>query len=134
MTLAHETRIPPIVICSKRVQSDEVIEMAEDVDIKAYALDLAAHSDSPPGITFETSSDVELAAACSITTRDLSTKRNLGLVLARMLGWQRLMFLDDDIYGISSQEVNAHCPKVSGVMEGYAKPHYYQAIDCRPNV
>ena len=34
--------------------------MAEDVGIKAYALqDLAAHSDSPPGITFETSSDVE---------------------------------------------------------------------------
>lgn len=107
MRLSHETRIPPIVIYSKRVQFGEVIDMAENVGIKAYAQDLPAHSDSPPGITFETSSDDELAAACSVTTRDLSTKRNLGLVLARMLGWQRLMFLDDDIYGISSQDVNA---------------------------
>jgi hypothetical protein len=25
-------------------------------------------------------------------------ERNVGLILARMLGWRRLMFLDDDIY------------------------------------
>ncbi|GAA1016845.1 hypothetical protein Aple_042720 [Acrocarpospora pleiomorpha] len=28
---------------------------------------------------------------------DLSAKRNLGLALARMMGWQRIVFLDDDI-------------------------------------
>jgi len=28
---------------------------------------------------------------------DLSTKRNLGLLLARMLGWERIFFMDDDI-------------------------------------
>ena len=28
---------------------------------------------------------------------DLSTKRNLGLVLSHMLGWERVVFLDDDI-------------------------------------
>ena len=28
---------------------------------------------------------------------DLSTKRNLALVLSRMLGWERVVFLDDDI-------------------------------------
>jgi len=28
---------------------------------------------------------------------DLSNKRNLGLVLARMMGWNKILFLDDDI-------------------------------------
>jgi hypothetical protein len=107
MQLARETRIPLIVICSKLVQSREVIGMAEAVGIKAYALDLPTDHPIPPGITFRTSDDEELAAASSVATRDLSTKRNLGLVLARMLGWQRLMFLDDDIYDITKQDVDA---------------------------
>jgi hypothetical protein len=34
-------------------------------------------------------------------------KRNLGLAIARMLGWQRLMFLDDDIYDVSRDDVDA---------------------------
>jgi hypothetical protein len=29
--------------------------------------------------------------------RDTSTKRNLGLLLSRMVGWERIVFLDDDI-------------------------------------
>ena len=29
--------------------------------------------------------------------RDLSVKRNLGLLLARLVGWRRLFFLDDDV-------------------------------------
>jgi hypothetical protein len=32
---------------------------------------------------------------------DLSMKRNIGLVLARMLGWRRVFFLDDDIRDIA---------------------------------
>lgn len=31
------------------------------------------------------------------TRKDLSVKRNLGLLLAYMVGWQRIIFLDDDI-------------------------------------
>jgi len=81
--------------------------MANRVGVKAYALDLPPHPANPLGITFATSTDEELAAASSVTTRDLSTKRNLGLVLARMLDWKRLMFLDDDIYGISKRDVDA---------------------------
>jgi len=107
MQLGRATSIPLIVICSKLVRSHEVIRMAEDIGIKAYALDLPADGLTPREIAFDTSEDEELAAASSAATRDLSTKRNLGLVLARMLGWQRLMFLDDDIYGISEQDVDA---------------------------
>jgi hypothetical protein len=104
MELALDTRIPLIVICSKLVQYSEVIDMATDAGVKAYALDLPAN---PPGPVFGTSSDDELAAASSVTTRDLSTKRNVGLMLARVLGWHRLMFLDDDIYDVFREDVDA---------------------------
>jgi len=43
----------------------------------------------------------DLPKACATYVTDLSTKRNVGLILARMLGWQRIFFLDDDIRDIS---------------------------------
>jgi hypothetical protein len=109
MQLARETRIPLVVVCSKLVRRDQVITMATDVGVKAYALDWPPYrvNPNPLGIRFATSSDPELVAASSARTRDLSMKRNLGLVLARMLGWKRLMFLDDDIYGITREDVDA---------------------------
>jgi hypothetical protein len=36
---------------------------------------------------------------------DLSAKRNLGIVLSRLLGWSRVLFLDDDITGIDPDDV-----------------------------
>ena len=36
---------------------------------------------------------------------DLSAKRNLGLVLGRMLGWSRVLFLDDDITELKADDV-----------------------------
>ncbi len=36
---------------------------------------------------------------------DLSTKRNLALVLARQLGWSRILYLDDDITGLTADDV-----------------------------
>ncbi len=36
---------------------------------------------------------------------DLSTKRNIALVLARQLGWSRILYLDDDITGLTADDV-----------------------------
>ena len=36
---------------------------------------------------------------------DLSAKRNLGLVLSRLLGWSRILFLDDDITALAPADV-----------------------------
>jgi hypothetical protein len=107
MRLVRETRIPLVVVCSKLVRHRQVIQMATDVGVKAYAVDWPPYPANPIGINFATSSDTELAAASLARTRDLSMKRNLGLVLARMLDWKQLMFLDDDIYGITRKEVDA---------------------------
>jgi hypothetical protein len=90
------------------VRREEAIEMAARANVKAFAFDL------PPGyalprddktLDFETSRDDELSAASPDWNKDLSMKRNIGLVLARLLGWTRLMFLDDDIYSVGRRHV-----------------------------
>jgi hypothetical protein len=36
---------------------------------------------------------------------DLSTKRNMALILSHMLGWSRILFLDDDITGLNPSDM-----------------------------
>ncbi len=43
---------------------------------------------------------------------DLSAKRNLGLVLSRLLGWERILFLDDDITELNPDDAR----KASGLL------------------
>ncbi len=108
MALALETAIPLIVVCSKRVKKYQVIDAARRENVEVFAVDLPSHLANPlDGISFTTSTDDYLLALTSGRTRDLSMKRNVGLVIAQMLGWQRLMFLDDDIYGVSKEDVDA---------------------------
>jgi hypothetical protein len=38
---------------------------------------------------------------------DIARKRNVGLLLARLSGWQTVMFLDDDVTGMTASEVAA---------------------------
>ena len=39
--------------------------------------------------------------------RDLSLKRNIGLALSKMLGWDRIAFLDDDIHSLEAADIRA---------------------------
>jgi glycosyltransferase involved in cell wall biosynthesis len=111
--LAQRTEAPLIVVCSRAVRQDEVIRRAARANVEAFAFDLP-HG-NPLGIDFATSEDKEISAASPGWNRDLSMKRNLGLVLARLLGWERLMFLDDDILGVTEDDVAA----LSAALEGH---------------
>ena len=44
---------------------------------------------------------------------DLSAKRNLGLVLSRLLGWSRVLFLDDDITELNPADMR----QASGLLD-----------------
>jgi len=46
-----------------------------------------------------------LAGTVFATRTDLSAKRNLALVLSHMLGWERILFLDDDITALNPHDV-----------------------------
>jgi hypothetical protein len=56
-------------------------------------------------------------------TTDLSLKRNIGLLLARMLGWNKIMFFDDDITGVSPW----HLVKVAAQLDR----HQVTGLVCR---
>lgn len=47
---------------------------------------------------------------------DLSAKRNLGLVLSRLLGWSRILFLDDDITELNPADVR----QASGLLNAHS--------------
>ncbi len=106
--LANQTGIRLIVACSKRVTKDEVVAAAAARNVEVTAVDLSPQQANPFGeIFFDTSTDEEILALTSGRTRDLSAKRNLGLAIARMCGWERLMFLDDDILRVTKSDVAA---------------------------
>jgi hypothetical protein len=94
--LASELGCPLVVLCSRRVRGRDVIA---DVDERFVLVDLVTVD--VPGVLghpmprFETS---RMLAGTRLERRtDTSLKRNLGLLLARSAGWQRVVFLDDDI-------------------------------------
>lgn len=124
--LARETTVPLIVVCSKRVTKSQVVEATTGEDVEGFAVDLPwPPADPLDGISLATSTDEDLLAASFGGTRDLSTKRNLGLVIARMLGWQRLMFLDDDIYGVTREDVGALAATLDDHNVSVLIPGYY---------
>lgn len=53
-----------------------------------------------------------LAGTVFARQTDLSAKRNIGLVLSRILGWERILFLDDDITELDP----AHVRTASGLL------------------
>lgn len=55
---------------------------------------------------------------CAGRNSDLSSKRNIGLLLARMLGWNRIFFMDDDI-----REINAAAILDTVSLLGTEGPH-----------
>jgi glycosyltransferase involved in cell wall biosynthesis len=83
-----------VVLCSGRWSSvHEVVALAKD-RVKLVAIDVDR---LPDGVipTFKTCKVLESTRFERKT--DTSLKRNLGLLLARLIGWQRIVFLDDDI-------------------------------------
>lgn len=113
--LASRTQTPLFVLCSGGAYKEAVVKMAARSGVEAYAADMP--SGDPLGVVgFRTSANEELAAANLGRNPDLSVKRNLGLALARLLGWNKLMFLDDDIHGIGTSSV----AKLAESLEGHS--------------
>jgi hypothetical protein len=74
--------------------------LASGVDLIAIDVPEAARLRLPG---WETSRLLEATVFARRT--DLSAKRNIALVLSRRLGWSRILFIDDDITGLSPADV-----------------------------
>jgi hypothetical protein len=95
-----------VVLCSLEAQADEVAEYCAK---QGFAQGVPV--DVPRGyrhelVDFDTAHQL-LPADCVNPNGDLSAKRNLGLVLARMAGWKRIFFLDDDIRDLQVADLRA---------------------------
>ena len=68
-----------------------------------------------PYFAHETSNEPTFRDANAERESDLSLKRNIGLMLARLLGWTKIMYLDDDIFDIRLDQV----AKVSAQLDNH---------------
>jgi hypothetical protein len=107
ITLARGMRCELLILCSRQVQPADVRQL-----LRRRSFDDAIVVNLPDNYRHELlefsaldSIKNRLPDACSAHVTDLSTKRNVGLLLARMLGWQRIFFLDDDIRDVRDADL-----------------------------
>jgi hypothetical protein len=103
VTLARAAKCSLLILCSHYLHGREVKEYLDERSFReAIVIDLPPEY-SHQLFDFRGLSDIkdQLPPACGYHVTDLSMKRNIGLVLAKMLGWKHIFFLDDDIRDIA---------------------------------
>ncbi|GAB6900612.1 hypothetical protein [Kineosporia succinea] len=96
LDLSARLGVQLVALCSRRTRAFEVAELASRTPgARVLAIDVPAHYTHAilPGRTAAS----PFTEASVGRTSDLSLKRNLGLLLARLHGWGKILFLDDDI-------------------------------------
>jgi hypothetical protein len=92
--LAAKLNSTLVVLSSKWSEANAVAGMVRNTGAKLVAVDV---NEIPTGVlpNFQT---CKLLSGTKLERRtDTSAKRNLGLLLANLIGWERVVFLDDDI-------------------------------------
>jgi glycosyltransferase involved in cell wall biosynthesis len=85
-----------VVLCSKHTRIEHVAEQVSRTSGARSLLIEISDTWSHPDFPAQTSASSFLEASAHRKS-DLSAKRNIGLVLARLCGWRKIAFLDDDI-------------------------------------
>jgi hypothetical protein len=94
--LAARLGILLVVLCSKQTGADQVAErVSTSPGLRALVVEIPENWGHPEFPT-QTSSEA-FRTANADRASDLSAKRNIGLLLARLHGWNKIAFLDDDI-------------------------------------
>lgn len=101
--LARETGACLLALCSGNSSAVEVGALLSAAGAKGTALDVPPHYTNELLAGFATDTFTE--ATYGRANNDISLKRNLALILARLTGWENVFFLDDDIKGINSENL-----------------------------
>lgn len=121
--LATETGARLIVLCSFRTHANDVRAL-----LAKHRLPDAAVVEMPRKRSKWILRDLETThwvhggpgkAVCGTRNSDLGMKRNTGLLLARMLGWERIFFMDDDIRAVSADTVLSTVSLLGAADGGY---------------
>lgn len=104
-----------VVLCSRDAKPVEFAQIASEWPaLRWAAIDIPAGYRHPT-LEFSTSTIDEAKA---LRLGDLSLKRNIGLLFARMLGWRSILFLDDDVFALDPglvRQASAASGRVSAV-------------------
>lgn len=84
-----------VALCSKSSSAAEVEQVARELDVNCVAIDM---DDVPRDRLPSFDCDELIANAGFGRDNDLSFKRNFGLLLALLAGWEKVVFLDDDLW------------------------------------
>ncbi|HST82316.1 MAG TPA: hypothetical protein VLL08_11320 [Kineosporiaceae bacterium] len=105
--LARDLDCPILVLCSGQARALATEAMFRTIRGAAVTV-----SSTPrhPLFALRTRRLLRFSAAPYL---DTSNKRNVALLLGRMLNWERVLFLDDDIRGLAAAEVTAAAAAVS---------------------
>jgi glycosyltransferase involved in cell wall biosynthesis len=120
--LATETGARLIVLCSVRAHAEDVRSLlAEQKLPDAAVVEMPQKCGEWLLRDFETTRWLHGTGkpVCGARNSDLSLKRNTGLLLARLLGWDRIFFLDDDIRWISADAVLSTVSLLGAAGHGY---------------
>ncbi|MFC3739458.1 hypothetical protein [Paractinoplanes deccanensis] len=138
MEVGKAIGVPVVALCSRASAPEEALRLAGHLDaaVLTVGVDGTLARLLP---SFDT--DRLLRANGFGTTSDLSLKRNLGLVLARGLGWRRVLFLDDDIHVEEPEQLHRAAALVdrfravglanSGYHDNSVVCHAYRAVGGR---
>jgi hypothetical protein len=96
INLAAQLGVLLVVLCSKQTKAEQVAErVSTSRGARALVVEIPENWGHPRFPT-QTSSPA-FGSANADRASDLSAKRNIGLLLARLQGWNKIAFLDDDI-------------------------------------
>jgi hypothetical protein len=121
--LAIETGARLVALCSLSTDANDVRELLADRRLTDPAVvEVPEECDDWILGDFETTRwvhDDPGKSLCSGRNSDLSMKRNTGLLLAQMLGWERIFFIDDDIRAVSAGAVLSTVSLLGAAGHGY---------------
>jgi hypothetical protein len=96
INLAARLGVLLVVLCSKQTRGEKVAErVSASPGARALVVEIPENWNHPKFPT--RTCDQAFRTANADRASDLSAKRNIGLLLARLHGWNKIAFLDDDI-------------------------------------
>ena len=116
ITLARAAKSHLVILCSHATRPAEIHELLAARSFSATTVVEIPTRYSHEFFAFETTEWIrkKLPAVCAVRDSDLSVKRNVGLVLARMLGWRRIFFMDDDIRDLDAAMLRSTVSLLAG--------------------
>jgi hypothetical protein len=104
IALADETGCALVVLCSTPDQAKQAVHECRALTGELLVTHVSADAEeSMPELLTSRHPENDIIPSCHV---DIARKRNVGLLLARLCGWRTIMFLDDDIRGLTAGAVS----------------------------